>query len=189
MFTAGDTERNTSFTTWTIKSRFWNLKFAEGTWTQRFRIIFLFYRSSCDLFYFCFKLRRYFVNIFRSNKNTRPVVCLLLKVGLWTFTYSCSHNVYHIVRKLANILAYSYQQTSSANMVIHFNETFCKLIAVYVEKPLIKIKRYSHARATNIFVGIDKNFMCVFVVSKFLFLTCDIYCYLNCLAHISDCPV
>ena len=59
--------------------------------------------------------------MFWSNQNTSPSISHLFKFGLITLTDCGGHDVGHVVRELANVLANTIQETGGANVVTHFD--------------------------------------------------------------------
>ncbi len=121
MFATRSTEGNYTLAAWTIQSSFWNLETAVGTRAQRFCWVLLLNRLTSNLLNLSLKLWRNFINILRSNKDTRPLVSLLFKISLGALTNCGGHDVDHIIGELAYVLTYSNQQTCCSQMVVHLH--------------------------------------------------------------------
>lgn len=71
-------------------------------------------------------------------------------------------------------------------MVVHFDKSFCKLIAVNVDKSRGKFVRNAHVRIADVFEGVSQDIVSLLVVSEVLLLDGNAYCNLDCLADIAD---
>lgn len=124
MLTTCRTEGKSTLAAGAVQAGLWKLEFAEGAGSERLWFVFCFDRTASDGLDLGLELGRDLFHVFRSDQDTGPSISYLFELGLVTLADCGGHDVGHVVRELADVLANTIQQTSRANVVTHFDESF-----------------------------------------------------------------
>lgn len=102
------------------------------------------------------------------------MVGLALETRLRALADRRSHDVGHILREERDIVADADQKPCCSEMIAQLDQSLRELIRVEQHKLVVQLEGDAVVGASDVFEGIEKDFMSILVVADLLFLLRDV---------------